>query len=1049
MKKLVNIILLLTIVLYTKAQCFDNYFTVPNVDFSMMALGYFNNDTITDLAVVRARTNLSADDTLAIYTGNGDGTFALSYLNTTDHYGWLHRIVSADLNDDGFDDLIIGRNPQDTSLVYINTGNASFNVFTLDHFPSSATHYEPGYLDGDSILDLVIVQGSYVVSYHGFGDGTYTRINGWISRTSTYANRVSLNYFNGDSILDMVVSVGGDSLVDYYEGVGDGTFTGPTSYLVGYFPIGIVSADFDSDGDLDFAVACDTVTDIFYGDGTGNFIKGIGIVSDSMEKCDMKSIDINNDGHVDLARNFSTGTYPNYRVHISVNIGNGDGTFQPQINLFAGTADSYGYFYVADLNNDGLEDLMTLNSYDGIVLLNRTSSGQLISTAASCNGNGSISVDMFSGTQPFNYTWSTGDTTASIDSLSAGIYLVTVTDNLGCELILTDTLVSSSITIDSVAVTHETCLLSADGSISVSVSGTNPPFNIVWSNGDTTNQLSDLSQGLYSYTITDQIGCTWTQPITINEVGLQVDVQLLSGAGGCANSNEGAIAATALNGTAPHSFQWSNGSTNDTLSGLLVGGYTLTLTDDNGCEVIRHQIIPNDEDCYAPLSGRVYYDIDNNCIDTLSDIGLSNQLVRITPGHLAFTDSLGYWSKLVPTGTYTVSVPSVSLQTQCNLDSIVIQVVDSASIENIDLPKTPVHLSDVSVDLSSGFARPGFSFTLIATIRNRGIYTTDVLGFVALDSALVDMPVVQVPTNFVIDSISSSLPRRVYFHCNNLLPQALKQMTISVNVPPIPDVSLGQNLYNFANVTLTNGLDQNPYNDHASCTEEIRGAYDPNDKQVFSEGVNVDGQATPNDTLFEYLIRFQNTGTDTAFNVLIIDTIDTDLDLLSFELISQSHPVVVEFFDNGIVHFVFDNIQLPDSNINEPASHGFVKFSIKLNEPEELNLVENLAAIYFDYNPPIYTNTVSTERVVGVKEIAINKVNVFPNPTTGLVSINIAGQPIEQVVLLDILGKEVLTERYNSLKQVELDLSSLNKGLHLIKVKSTGSWYQHKVIIMK
>ncbi len=147
----------------------------------------------------------------------------------------------------------------------------------------------------------------------------------------------------------------------------------------------------------------------------------------------------------------------------------------------------------------------------------------------------------------------------------------------------------------------------------------------------------------------------------------------------------------------------------------------------------------------------------------------------------------------------------------------------------------------------------------------------------------------------------------------------------------------------------------------ASFTEIIRCSFDPNDKQVFpnygEEGYILAGEE------LEYLIRFQNTGNDTAFLVVVQDDLDSKLDIQSFTLISNSHPVSVkQDFENHRLEFRFEDINLMDTVTNEEESHGFVKF--RINVLDSLSVgeqIENTAHIYFDQNNPIITNTTLNE----------------------------------------------------------------------------------------
>ena len=144
----------------------------------------------------------------------------------------------------------------------------------------------------------------------------------------------------------------------------------------------------------------------------------------------------------------------------------------------------------------------------------------------------------------------------------------------------------------------------------------------------------------------------------------------------------------------------------------------------------------------------------------------------------------------------------------------------------------------------------------------------------------------------------------------------------------------------------------------------VTGSFDPNDKTGYPLGVTSAHHILPNQAL-EYLIRFQNTGTDTAFTVVIRDTLSTDLDIFSVQTLNSSHNHSFRMYGPRILEWTFYNIMLADSTTNEPASHGFIKF--KVNPLPNLSLgtvIENTAFIYFDFNLPIITNTTQHQLAV-------------------------------------------------------------------------------------
>ncbi len=140
----------------------------------------------------------------------------------------------------------------------------------------------------------------------------------------------------------------------------------------------------------------------------------------------------------------------------------------------------------------------------------------------------------------------------------------------------------------------------------------------------------------------------------------------------------------------------------------------------------------------------------------------------------------------------------------------------------------------------------------------------------------------------------------------------------------------------------------------------IVDSFDPNDKLVTPAGVT-DQQYVPSGKPLTYTVRFQNTGTDVAYRVVVVDTLSEHLDVATLSVGAVSHPYKMTVTGKGrpVLTFTFDNIMLPDSNRNEPASHGYLKFSIRpLAAVAQGTRIENFADIFFDYNEPVRTNTV-------------------------------------------------------------------------------------------
>lgn len=238
----------------------------------------------------------------------------------------------------------------------------------------------------------------------------------------------------------------------------------------------------------------------------------------------------------------------------------------------------------------------------------------------------------------------------------------------------------------------------------------------------------------------------------------------------------------------------------------------------------------------------------------------------------------------------------------------------------------------------------------------------------------------------------------------------------------------------------------NPHIDEL-CLENI-GAYDPNDKQALPRGYGEEHYIEAN-TPLEYLIRFQNTGTDTAFNVRIEDQISDHLNPETIVPGASSHPYRMEMKEDGLLIFHFDNIMLPDSNVNLAGSNGFVQFSIEQLPDNPINtIIENTAGIYFDFNDPVITNTVwhtIGEAFIAVKSYEVlatgMELSIAPNPIQTYTTIRLKGDELPEVSceIFDSHGRQIarLPMQNNALR---IDREQLpHSGLYFFRIRQSNT----------
>ncbi|CAA6815963.1 MAG: Unknown protein [uncultured Aureispira sp.] len=224
-----------------------------------------------------------------------------------------------------------------------------------------------------------------------------------------------------------------------------------------------------------------------------------------------------------------------------------------------------------------------------------------------------------------------------------------------------------------------------------------------------------------------------------------------------------------------------------------------------------------------------------------------------------------------------------------------------------------------------------------------------------------------------------------------------------------------------------------------------RGSYDPNDKAAQPKGYDAQHYIYSYTDL-DYKIRFQNTGTDTAFLVVIRDTISPLLDLSTLTMGASSHNYTWRVYGERVLEITYENILLPDSTTNEPASNGFVRYRIEQTTGNVVgDVIYNGADIYFDFNAPIQTN--QTFHTIGENFVTIIssqstildelvEVKVYPNPFTQNATLEVEGKDYNelQLTLYDVSGRTVLETQAYSNNRIELSRGNLQPGIYFYQL---------------
>jgi len=405
-----------------------------------------------------------------------------------------------------------------------------------------------------------------------------------------------------------------------------------------------------------------------------------------------------------------------------------------------------------------------------------------------------------------------------------------------------------------------------------------------------------------------------------------------------------------------------------------------TFKDASCCKydsLVNFHIIYNDSlGCQNTnyVKGIVFLDKNKNGFFDNQEIKLNDYIVSSAPGSFAtFSNQNGYTILLERNtiNTINASVPNPAVATvvptdyQINVGNVFGQIPGQ-----YDFAIQEKDLLDLEIQINSTVARPGRTSVVTLQVNN--------VGNIAATQSVVTL---QFPTGWNVirtnpmytNILGGNLLRWDYTNTINLK----GSKSFRIELAPPTSAKQGTPFELIAEVDAIN--DVNPINDIAVWNSKIVASYDPNDKLVNKS--NYYSISDQNKELI-YNIRFQNTGTDTAFDVTIRDTLSKAIDPTSIRVVNASHPYQLRMKKLGFLEVYFKNIFLPDSSVNEIASHGFVQFAIRPNATNEPFTLRNKASIYFDFNTPVLTNSIST--YIGlVSTTETNKqalLKVTPNP---------------------------------------------------------------------
>ena len=484
----------------------------------------------------------------------------------------------------------------------------------------------------------------------------------------------------------------------------------------------------------------------------------------------------------------------------------------------------------------------------------------------------------------------------------------------------------------------------------------------------------------------------------------------------------------------------------------------------------------------------IFIDFNENGTFDSGEPFFSGYPILIQPGNLTvYSNSLNGGYTYIENGTFAFTFDeSFNPVWELTTDSVSYTLtVGNASNDTIYFGIKPTNdESLMNSIIASPPARCNDFITFDIISKNEGSTITSGILWFQFDEDISDLEYFDLPDTIVGTN-------QVGWFFTDLFPGHSLVKQIELLIPGPPEFPIGDELYfnswvDFEDVNGEHTADRFNY------ITEVQCSYDPNDKLV--NPVYPENYALMGEDLV-YTIRFQNTGNAEAYDVVIRDTLDENLDPSTFSVISSSHEEVLStsLAEGKYLEFNFHNIYLPDSTTNFEESQGYVAYRIKtfegISEETEIN---NTAGIYFDFNNPVITNT--TENVMfstfdfdedgfelwndcddenpdinpdaeeipnnGIDEdcdgedmiVSINnpekaKPQIFPNPSTGKISIHLPQNFIKsELVVKDKIGRLVFKQELSESNII--NLSRFPDGVYIFLIKTTHGHISEKVILL-
>lgn len=444
------------------------------------------------------------------------------------------------------------------------------------------------------------------------------------------------------------------------------------------------------------------------------------------------------------------------------------------------------------------------------------------------------------------------------------------------------------------------------------------------------------------------------------------------------------------------------------------------------------------------ISGNVKFNLnDDNCATGINFPRRTVKAITSSLNYRTFTNTDGDFSINIPNinESYTITtLENLSANFTSNPSTRSVNSITNATSVNYNNQNFCISSATSITDLSISFANindaiPGFTANYMIFYQNNG--TTVMNGTVSLS-----FDGTKLTFNNSTPSPDTVAGSSLEWTFSNLLPFEIRSIPVTFSVFTPPTVVMNDVL-TFTAIVNPIADDVTPMNNIKVINQIVVSSFDPNDKTVL-EGAYIE-ESQANEYL-TYLTRFQNSGTANATFVIIKEVLDVNLDWTTFTPIAESHNANIEIRNGNELTYTFPNINLPYEEIEPELSNGWMLYKIKLKSNFVVgDIASSSSDIYFDYNPPIITNTVTTQFApLSVTENFRNNFKIIPNPASSIISISMENLVNSTYEIVSINGKKLTEGTVKNFKPI--DISYLNNGFYFITITTENSKLTYKLI---